>query len=107
MIISDKIIYASQFAEYYTGKYFTRCDTFDEVQKILSQNCIYIKRGVPLTKIHELDKDKPYIIVQFSLEENYTKYEYVVMFVQKKYLSRFMKNMKADEALSVQIGGDE
>lgn len=107
MIISDKIIYASQFAEYYTGKYFTGCDTFDEVQNILSHEHIYIKKGVPLSKIHELDKDKPYIIVQFSLEEDYTKYEYVVMFIQKKYLSRFMKNIKAYEALAAQISGDE
>lgn len=97
MIITNEILTASQFAEYYSGEYPLRCDTFDEVRDYLGRGYgIYIKRGLTFTEIDKLDPDKKYVIVEFSLEENYTEHEYLIMFMQKRYEKRFMKNFKAD-----------
>lgn len=97
MIITDKILFANEFAEYYSGKYFTRCYTFNETRNCLASACIYIKRGYPFSKIDKLDNDSAYVVVQFSTEEDYAQYEYIIMRVQKKYLKRFLRNMAYDE----------
>ena len=99
-IISDEILYASQFVEYYTGKYFFNCDTLQEVKTIMAFENIYISDGEKLNKIPEILNKAPedafFVIVQFSKEENYTEHEYRLMRVQKRYIKRFIKAMKED-----------
>lgn len=97
MIVTNDILYANQFVEYYTGKYFTRCDTFEEARKCLASECIYIKKGYTFDQIDKLKKDSAYVVVQFSTEDDYTEHEYIIMFIQKKYRDRFLRNMKNDE----------
>lgn len=99
-IISDKILYGNHFVGYYTGKYFFRCDTLNEVKQCLVSEGIFISDGFKLTEIQEafekMEEDTPCVIVQFSTEENYTEYEYRLMRIQKKYIKRFIKNMNED-----------
>lgn len=99
-IITDKILYGSQFAEYYTGLYFMNCDTFNEVKTKIASQHIYISDGYSLSEIPEamksLPEDAACVIVQFSTEEDYTQHEYRLMRIQKKYLKRFIKAMNKD-----------
>ena len=99
-IISDEIITASQFAEYYSGKFFFNCDTYKEVKRALFCEGIYISDGINLTEIPEVlskaPKDSYFVIVQFSTEYDYTKYEYKLMRIQKRYIKRFLKAMEED-----------
>ena len=97
MIVTNDILYANQFVEYYTGKYFTKCDTFEEARKCLASECIYIKKGYTFDQIDKLKNDSAYVVVQFSTEDDYTEHEYIIMFIQKKYRDRFLRNMKNDE----------
>ena len=92
-IISDKVIDAPTLAFCYTGLYFTRSNTFRETWRCLCQYHIPLGDGLPLTKIGQADPDGYYVIVQFSTEQNYTEYEYRLIRIQKKYLSRFLKNL--------------
>lgn len=100
-IITDKILNSRQFAEYYTGLYFMQCDTFQEVKSCIASSYIFISDGYNLSDIpkalSELPEDAATVIVQFSSEEDYTRHEYRLMRIQKKYLKRFLKNMKTDE----------
>ena len=98
-IISDKILYSSQFAEYYTGNYFFRCSTFNEVKQCLASERIFISKGFDFkltemqTAFKKMPEDAPCVIVQFSTEEDYTEYEYRLMRIQKKYIKKFMERM--------------
>lgn len=96
-IISDNILYSSQFVEYYTGKYFFRCATFNEVKQCLASEFIFVNKGFKLTEMQNMfgkvPDDTPCVIVQFSKEENYTEYEYRIMRIQKRYIKRFLKRM--------------
>ncbi len=96
MIVTDKMLYANEFAEYYSGKCFLHCDTFEETRKCLAYEGIYIKKGYLFSQIDKLDSNLSYAVVQFSSEEDYTQYEYIIMRIQKKYLKRFMRNMSND-----------
>lgn len=97
MIVTNDILFARQFVEYYTGKYFMDCDTFEEAKKCLASECIYIKKGYTFDQIDELKNDSAYVVVQFSTEDDYTEHEYIIMFIQKKYRNRFLHNMKGNE----------
>ena len=97
MIVTNDILYANQFVEFYTGKYITKCDTFEEARKCLVSECIYIKKGYTFDQIDKLKNDSAYVVVQFSTEDDYTEHEYIIMFIQKKYRDRFLRNMKNDE----------
>ena len=101
-IISDSILYGSQFAEYYTGKYFFKCDTFEEVKNAIASEHIYIGDGEKLSNIprtlNKAPKDAAYVIVQFAKEEDYTQHEYRLIRIQTKYLKRFTIAMQ-DENL--------
>ena len=98
-IISDSVINARQFAEYYSGKYFTNCDTFDETKRCLASESIFIGEGVRLTDIFnpKYEGDNAYVVVEFSTEDDYTQHEIRAMRIQKKYLSRFLRNMNSDD----------
>lgn len=96
-VLSDKVLTARQFAEYYSNMYFTRCDTYEEARRCLASQHIYIGEGVHLTQINTLPVNVPCVIVQFSTERNYTEHEYRVIRIQKKYLNRFLKNLKESE----------
>ena len=104
-IITNDVLSSHQFAEYYTGLYFTHCHTFNETKQCLSSQQIYISDGYLLSDIPkaimELPVDTPTVIVQFSTENNFTEYEYRLMRIQKKYLSRFIKNMNNDKNINV------
>ena len=50
-IISDKILTSRQFAEAYSGNYYTCCDTWSEVRNCLRSEQIYIGPGLPLSQI--------------------------------------------------------
>lgn len=97
-IITDKILYGSQFAECYSGLYFFNCDTFNEVRAKLASQHIYISDGWSLTEIptalQQLPDDAYCVIVQFSTDRDYTEHEYRLMRIQKKYIKRFIKNMQ-------------
>ena len=99
-IISDDILYASQFVQYYTGKFYFNCDTLQEVKNIMAFENIYISDGVELSDIPKTlikaPEDASFVIVQFAIRENYTKQEYRLMRIQKKYVRRFVKNMEED-----------
>lgn len=101
MIITDKILTANQFAEYYSGKYYTPCDTFEETRNCLANDAkIYIGEGFRFTELTDTDitvPGKAFVVVSFSSKDDYTKYEYRIMRIQKRYLFRFMKNMNDDE----------
>lgn len=96
-IISNDIIPARLFAQYYSNLYFMRCDTYNETWRCLASQHIYIGQGVPLTQINTLPDGVPCVIVEFSTERNYTEHEYRIIRIQKKYLKRFMKNMQESE----------
>lgn len=99
-IISDEILSASQFVEYYTGKFFFNCDTLQEVKTIMAFENIYISDGKKLNKIPETFNKAPdafFVIVQFSKQENYTEHEYRLMRIQKRYIKRFLKAMKEED----------
>ena len=96
-IIYDKIISSSTFAECYTGKYFTNTSTFEEVKQRLASCCIYIGNGYKLSEIDKIKNNEgDYVIVSFSEENDYTKYEYRVMYIQKKYRKRFKNHLKTE-----------
>lgn len=99
-IISDNILYASQFVQYYTGKFYFNCDTLNEVKNIMAFENIYISDGVELSNIPKTlikaPEDASFVIVQFATREDYTKQEYRLMRIQKKYVRRFVKNMEED-----------
>lgn len=97
-IISDSILYGSQFAEYYTGKYFFKCNTFEEVKNAIASEHIYISDGEKLSNMPQMlskaPEDAAYVIVQFAKEEDYTQHKYRLMRIQKKYIERFTKAMQ-------------
>jgi len=96
-IICDKIISASTFAECYTGKYFTNTSTFKETKQRLLSCGISISDGYKFSEINNInDNDGEYVVVCFSEEHNYVEYEYRVMYIQKKYRSRFKRYLKEE-----------
>lgn len=100
MIISNDIIYGSAYATGYTGQYFSHCDTYNEVRNALRHIGISISKPKRLSEITPEDiaaKDKFFILVQFSKEENYTEYDFCWMTIQKKYLKRFIKQLREDD----------
>lgn len=97
MIICNDILMSSTYVLAYTKRYFVHVDTLDEVRKALRSEGIYAGRGKRLSEITSSEiesKDRYYVLVQFSLEENYTEHEYRLMLVQKKYVKRFVKMLK-------------
>lgn len=92
--ICEKPLTATQFAECYSNLYFTKCDTFGETKKCLASACIYIGDGWRLSEIDKIPDNTACVLVEFSTDEDYTVYEYRVMRIQKKYLNRFIKNLK-------------
>ncbi len=91
--ITDNPLYPSQYAEAYTGMYFTRCDTYAECQRACASYHIYISKGYHLTDMDKIPENANCVLVNFSTEEDYTKYDWRIMTIQKKYLSRFKKNL--------------
>lgn len=94
MIISNTVLTAEQFAQYYSGKAYFQCGTFEETRKCLASDGIYIARGYRFTELDRLKPDGKYVIVSFCREDDFTRYEYYIMYVQKKYLKRFLHNMQ-------------
>lgn len=92
--LCDKPIYASMFVECYTGLYYTKTDTFAEARRRLAYHHIGMADGWKLTEIDNIPDGTTCVLVQFSTEENYTEYEYRIMRVQKKYISRFIRRLK-------------
>lgn len=92
--ICDKLLSATKFAECYSNLYFVECDTFDETKKRLASACIYIGNGWRLSEIDKIPDDTACVLVEFSTEEDYKIHEYRVMRVQKRYLKRFIRNLK-------------
>ena len=92
--ISDIPLYPNQYAEAYTSMYFTRCDTYKECQRCCASYNIYISKGYHLSEIDKIPENANCVLVNFSTEEDYTKYDWRIMTVQKKYLERFKKNLK-------------
>lgn len=62
--------------------------------------CFLICDGAELGNIpkalSKAPKDASFVIVQFATQEDYIKQEYRLMRIQKKYVRRFVKNMKED-----------
>ena len=97
MIICNNMLYGSTYAEAYSGKYFFQCDTYDEVKKCLMSQSIYISKGKKMSELTPADieaKDKFYVLVEFSREENYTEHDLLFMTVQKKYMKRFTRFLR-------------
>lgn len=90
-IFCNTIITGRQFLECYTGSYYIRADTLNEVK-----NCLYSRnlssRAVPISEIFGYEGQ--YILVQFSKEEDYTEYEYYFMSVRNSHINRFTKRLK-------------
>ena len=95
-VISDNVLFGSQFVEYYSGKYIFNCDTFEECKKALAAEHIYISDGIKRTELDKMPEDAACVLVQFSLERNYTEHEYRMMRIQKKYLNRFTRRLKEE-----------
>ena len=97
-ILSDNLLSASQYAEYYSGLYFFRCDTLEETKNCLASEKIWISDGLKLSDLTQLEHlDNAYfVLVEFSLPDDYTHHEIRLMRVQKRYLSRFLRNMAND-----------
>ena len=93
--ITDDVIYASTYVEAYTGKYFFNVSTYKECQAACASEGIYISKGYRLSEIDKVPTDMNCILVQFSKESDYTEHDYLIMTIQKKYLSRFKKNLAA------------
>ena len=104
-ILSDKVLYASAYAESLTKLYPFTCDTLKETIDFLHAQHIYVSNGYLPTELPKVfkddEKDHFYIFVEFSLESDYTKHELRLMPVQKHYLSRvkaFLKDFETDDA---------
>lgn len=97
-ILSDNLLSARQYAEYYSGLYFSHCDTLEETKNCLASENIWISDGLKLSELTQLEHlDNAYfVLVEFSLPDDYTQHEIRLMRVQKRYLSRFLRNMIAD-----------
>lgn len=96
--VSNKLLTAKQFVEYYTGLYFPYCDTLKEAKNCLSSENIWIGDGCKLTEIDKIKlSNGNFALVEFSTNDNYARYEIRIMRVQKRYLKRFLRNMTADE----------
>lgn len=93
--VSDKLLFANQFVEYYTGLYFLHCDTLKEAKNCLSSENIWIGDGCKLTEIDKIKlSDGNFALVEFSTDDDFTHHEIRIMRIQKKYLKRFLKNME-------------
>jgi len=92
MILADRPLDCNEYAEAYSGRYFLRCDTFNECRRCLASVRIYIPEGEKMTEFSP-KADKNYVLVSFSAEKNYTQHEYRWMTVQKKYLKGFIKRL--------------
>lgn len=93
--VSDKLLFANEFVEYYTGLYFFHCDTLKEAKNCLSSENIWIGDGYELTEIDGIKlSDGYFVLVEFSTDDGFTRHEIRIMRVQKKYLKRFLKNME-------------
>ena len=92
--IHDGVLDAVSFVECYTGLYFTHCHTFDEAYSCLAHKGIHVGNGYNLkTELGRINDNSPCVLVRFSTNEDYTLYEYRVMRIQKRYLSRFKRNL--------------
>lgn len=109
-IISDDILYASQFVQYYTGKSLLNYNisnglfnynTLNGTINLMAFEGIDIGEGVKLSNIskilNKVPEDAYFVMVQFLKQENSTEHEYRLMRIQKRYIKRFMKNMKENQ----------
>ncbi len=104
-ILSDKVLYASAYAESLTKRYPFRCDTLKETTDFLRAQHVYVSNGYLPTELPKAFKDDGkdhfYIFVEFSLESNFTVHEIRLMPVHKRYLPRvkaFLKDFETDNA---------
>lgn len=93
-IITNKCLTANQFVECYTGWYFIHCDTLNETINCCNIEGVSISKGYELINIDKIPNNAHIVLVKFSTEEDYTDYEYRFMRIQKKYINRFLKNLK-------------
>ena len=91
--IHNEPISACFFVECYTGMYYTRTSTFEEVKDRLARHGIHIGPGYTLMNNGKIPADGPCILVDFAKDEDYTQHDYRIMRIQKKYLNRFKKNL--------------
>ncbi len=77
--VYDGILDANEFAECYSNKYFTRCNTWLEAYSCLASENIWISKGHNLSETDKLCDDASYVLVRFSKPNSYTEYEYRIM----------------------------
>ena len=91
-VISNKVLYAYDYAAAYTGCYFSYCDTYNECARCCLSRGISISKPITLMDFSQkYDPDKNYVLVCFSTPKDFTDYHYCYMTIQKKYLKRFEK----------------
>lgn len=94
-VITNQVLPARTFVEYYCGKYFCFLDTFKEMKQALISERIFPSEW-SLVDTDKIPKDAYVVLVQFSTEKDYTQYEYRWMRVLKKDLKNFQRNMNEE-----------
>lgn len=94
--ITNNILSAQQFAECYTGRWFTNCHTYAQMKNCLSSLNIWIGKPLTLASLtaETLADNNSYALVEFLPEDTSKPCYYGVMRIQKKYLKRFKDNLQ-------------
>ena len=94
-VVTNEVLTARTFVEYYCGKYFYHLDTFKEMKQALISERIFPSEW-SLVDTDKIPKDAYVVLVQFSKEKDYTEYEYRWMRVLKKDLKKFRERMEEE-----------
>lgn len=94
--ITDVILSASEFAECYSGCWFTHCATYTQMKNCLSSVNIWVSKPIPLAALTEkvLTDNNYYAFVEFLPEDTSKPCYCGVMRIQKKYVHRFSRAVK-------------
>lgn len=96
IFITNEILSASEFAECYSGCWFTHCVTYTQMRNCLSSVNIWVGKPIPLAALTEkvLTDNNYYALVEFLSEDTSKPCYYGVMRIQKKYVHRFSRAIK-------------
>lgn len=104
-IVTDTIISSSEFAKYYSDKYFFNCSTFKQTKDALCSEKIYIGNGFKLSEMEKVFSTWPdntlCVIVQFTDENNTDMSDYRVMRIQQRFEKKFIKRLSEAHTVTV------
>lgn len=94
IVLTNKKLFAQEFVEYATGKYFLKCFTLKEMHQCYWQGCkTPISNYWKLTEIDRIPKTAYVALVEVSKEDNYMGSEVYFVRLHKKFVNKFKENI--------------